>query len=106
MVGAFTLLFARSDKFQPANAVIAYGASWSFFPSTYRITRDGQEFQIRSGNSSLPDSSPSHSFLGAIMAFEPNPSGALSTLSIDNAEGVGHMGIDYIELITVSGGMP
>jgi hypothetical protein len=51
--------------------------------------------------------SPSRGFLGAIMAFEPNPSGALSILSrIDNAKGVGHVGIDYFELITVLGGVP
>ena len=80
-----------------------YEASWSFFPSTYRVTRDGQ---IRFGNSSLPDGSSCHGILGAIMAFEPNRSGALFTLSIDDAKGVGHVGIDYFELIIVSGGAP
>ena len=40
------------------------------------------------------------------MAFEPNCSGALPTLNIDNAEGVGHVGIDHFKLITISGSAP
>ena len=84
--------------------VIAHGASWSFFPSTYRVSRNQARPRTRYGNSSIPDSDPSRSFVDGVIAVEPNPFSTLRRLTIDNGNGAGYLGVDYFELISVTGG--
>ena len=59
-----------------------------------------------SGNSSMPDNFPSRIFLDGLCAIQPNPSGSTRALTIDNANGAGYLGIDYFEVISVTGGTP
>jgi hypothetical protein len=89
-----------------ANAILAYGASWAYYPSTYGATLDGGARTAYSANSSLPDLYPSPIFTSGLLTFQPNPSGSLRALTIDNADGQGYLGIDYFEIISVSGGTP
>jgi hypothetical protein len=54
----------------------------------------------------MPDITPSYIFTSGLLSFQPNPSSSLRTLTIDNAGGQGYLGIDYLEVISVSGGTP
>jgi len=86
------------------NAIFVYGFAWSSIPS--RASLDAQDPIILSLNSSLPSDSAGRLFSDNLLFLQFNPSGSPNTLVIDNHNGVGQIGLDYIEIVTVTGGSP
>lgn len=45
-------------------------------------------------------------FFDDLLFFQFNPSGFSRTLAINNYDGEGQISLDYIEIITITGGSP
>lgn len=81
-----------------------YGFAWPSIPS--RASVDAQDPIILSLNSSLPSDSAGRLFSDNLLFLRSNPLSSPNTLAIDNHTGVGQIGLDYIEIVTVTGGSP
>jgi hypothetical protein len=81
-----------------------YGLSWSYFPSDYVVSVDNQPHITLFANSSLPDSQTGLMYSGGLHYFQADLTDDLHTLVVDNNNGLGYLGIDYMEVITVTGG--
>jgi hypothetical protein len=82
------------------------GFAWSFFPSNYRVSIDDAAQGAFSSNSSLANSTNGFIFTSGTAFVQANLSSTSHVLTVDNDKGAGIMGLDYVEVISVSGGSP
>lgn len=81
-----------------------YGIAWSDRLSASRVALDDQAPTTLFLNSSLPNSSSEVLFFDGLLFSQFNPTGSTHKLTIDNDNGQGIFGIDYIEIVNVTGG--
>jgi len=85
---------------------MVYGVSWSFFPTLSRMSIDSQAPTVYSSSSTLLNSVTGRVYTHGLLYFQTGLSGTNHTLIFDNDNGIGTIGLDYIETITVTGGSP
>jgi hypothetical protein len=84
-----------------------HGFSWSFEPSIYRVTLDNEPpLSQYSGSTFPPDVSPGRIYIAGLTYFQANLNGSSHILTVDNDNGAGQIGLDYIEIISITGGVP
>jgi len=84
-----------------------YGFSWSFAPSTYRVSIDSGTTVTLNASSSLPaEVSSGRVYVAGLTFFQTNLANSSHTLTVDNDLGVGQIGLDYVEVVSVTGGTP
>jgi hypothetical protein len=89
------------------NAILVYGFSWSFFPSSYRVTLDNETSVTLYSASALPNTTSaglSRIYTSGLTFFQANLTDLPHILTVDNNNGAGQIGLDYIEIISVTGG--
>jgi hypothetical protein len=89
------------------NAIFVHGVAWGYYPSDYRVFIDNDPPLLYYANSSLANR-PSGLYIDTdgLMFFQVDFSSGTHVLKIDNNGGVGWIGLDYIEVVTVTGGTP
>jgi hypothetical protein len=88
------------------NATFVYGTGWLSNPSTFQASVDAPEKFTLSLNSSLPHNSVGHLFFNDLLLPQFNTLGFSRMLTIDTYDGEGHISLDYIEIVDVTGGSP
>ena len=78
---------------------------WSFNPSNYRITIDESVVTIYANSSLRNVRNFGYIFTDGLLYFRANLSNGPHTLWVDNDEGAGFLGLDYVEVISVTGGI-
>jgi len=97
--GSVTVPFSGS-------AILAYGVGWSFFPTSYRASLDDHSPTLFASNSTLPNTTTGRTYTAGLLFFQANLSSKPHSLVLDNDNGGGYLGLDYIEIINVTGGSP
>jgi hypothetical protein len=96
------LTFSRTG-----NAILLHGFAWSYNPSNHRISIDNQPAVTIYANSSLANTGdPGYIYTDGLIYFQANLSSGPHHLTVDNDQGVGFLGLDYIEVISIAGGTP
>jgi hypothetical protein len=89
-----------------ANAILVYGIGWSTILSAFQVSVGPRGPITLSLNPSHPNNSTGRVFFDDLLFFQFNPSGFSRTLAINNYDGEGQISLDYIEIITITGGSP
>ena len=85
---------------------MVYGFSWSFLPTNFRVSLDAGTPVNLASNSTLPDTVPNRIYPNGLLFFQGNLSDTSHTLTVDNDDGSGFLGSDYIEIVSITGGSP
>jgi hypothetical protein len=81
--------------------------AWSYNPSNHRILIDNQPAVSNYANSSLANTgNPGYIFTDGLIYFHANLSSDLHILNVDNDQGAGWIGLDYVQVISITGGTP
>jgi len=83
------------------NAVFVYGTAWAYGLSAFRVSLDGQAPRTIFINSSITGQEIAYD---GLLFSQFNPTSSSHELTIDNDNGLGSIGLDYIEIVTVTGG--
>ena len=79
-----------------------HGMSWSYLTSTYQVTLDNVTLSTFSANATT--GVPGFMYPGGVFLSHANLSKSSHVLTVDNKQGAGLLGFDYVEVISVSGG--
>lgn len=85
-------------------AILVYGIGWSSRPSTFRVSVDNGDPTTLFNNSSLSNSTNENVYFDGLLFSYFDLAGLSHRLTIDNDNGAGRFGLDYIEIITVTDG--
>jgi hypothetical protein len=85
---------------------MAYGLGWSFFPTNYRSSIDAQSDTLFVSNSTLPNTTTGRIYTQGLLFVQANLSNTSHFLTLDNDDGNGFFGLDYLEIVSVTGGSP
>jgi hypothetical protein len=85
---------------------MVYGFSWSFYPTIYRMSVDSQTPVLSSSSSTLASVQTGSVYTHGLLYAQTNLSESSHVLTFDNDGGNGQIGLDYIEIISVTGGSP
>ena len=84
-----------------------HGLSWSFTPTIYQATLDNETPVTLFSGSALPrDPAAARFYVQGLIFFRANLSNSTHVLTVDNKDGAGQMGLDYLEVMSVTGGIP
>jgi hypothetical protein len=85
---------------------MVYGFSWSFFPTRYRMSVDAGSPSTYASSSTLPNTTPGRIYSSGLLHAQTDLTMSQHTLTFDNDDGAGMIGLDYLEIISVTGGSP
>jgi len=78
--------------------------SWASSPTVYKVLLDNDDPVTLFANSSLTDSS--YVSPSGLLFFRADLSNSSHYLEVDNINAAGLLGLDYIEIFSITGGTP
>ena len=84
---------------------MVHGFAWCYNPSNHRIAIDNEPVVTIYANSSLENvGDPGYISVDSLLYFRANLSNEPHILRVDNDDGAGFLGLDHVEVISVTGG--
>jgi hypothetical protein len=87
-------------------AVMVYGFSWSFFPTRYQMSIDAGPPVVYASSSTLQGGTPGRVYSNGLLHVQTDLNMSQHTLTFNNDDGAGQIGLDYLEIISITGGFP
>ena len=89
------------------NAFFVHGVAWGFYSSSYGGFVDNNPSPTYYANSSLANSpNAPYAYTSGLMLFNADLNDGPHSLVLDNRGGIGWIGLDYIEVVSITGGTP